>query len=326
MKMKNIKVLLIMVLGSVLFSACEKDVDINADYEDITIVYGLINQADSISYLRIEKAYLSEGDIFQDAQFADSNLYNYKLDVKISSNNREIIFDTITIYNKEEGIFYAPKMQVYYAVTKNILNTEDIYKLEITNPKSDKVITSETKLIDAGHISFEYPNHSNSITFVKNKDVIFDSKEGALYYQLNIRFHYVEGLLSGSDTTFSNHYVDWVFPAVYADDIEGGEELSVPYNGDHFYSNLLNNIPYKDNAIRYSGNCELIISMADRVFQTYLELNKPSNSIVQDRPAYTNIENGYGIFASRSAGNKNCTLNTTSKVKLISYPEMNFLR
>jgi hypothetical protein len=31
-----------------------------------------------------------------------------------------------------------------------------------------------------------------------------------------------------------------------------------------------------------------------------MDLNKPSTSLVQERPAYTNIENGIGIFASRT--------------------------
>ena len=32
---------------------------------------------------------------------------------------------------------------------------------------------------------------------------------------------------------------------------------------------------------------------------TYIDLNRPSNSIIQERPAYTNISNGIGIFSCR---------------------------
>ena len=322
--MKKIKLIIGLLLISFIWISCEKDVNINADYKDITIVYGLINPLDSVSYLRIEKAYLSDGDIYQAAQVADSNLYPYKLDVKIYSDNEEITFDTVTIYNKDEGIFYAPKMQVYYAVTKDLLNTNDRYRLKIVNPHSGEEVTSETKLINAGQINFDYPN--KYISFVSDKKVIFNSKEGAMYYQLNIRFHYTEGLLSGNDTTFSEHFVDWIFPAVYASDEDGGEELKVSYSGDQFYSNLENNIPYKENVVRFAGQIEVIISMADRTFQTYLELNKPNNSIVQDRPIFTNIVNGYGLFASRSMGGKTCVMNNNSNLKLREYTSMNFVR
>jgi hypothetical protein len=30
-----------------------------------------------------------------------------------------------------------------------------------------------------------------------------------------------------------------------------------------------------------------------------MEVNEPSNSIVQDRPEFTNIDNGTGLFSSR---------------------------
>ena len=60
------------------FVSCDKDLQINDDYKDITIVYGLLNPNDSLSYIRIEKAFLSDGDIFQAAQIPDSNLYSHK--------------------------------------------------------------------------------------------------------------------------------------------------------------------------------------------------------------------------------------------------------
>jgi hypothetical protein len=305
-------------------TSCDKEIDINDDYQDIAIVYGLINPNDSISYLRIEKAYLSNGDIYQDAQIADSNLFRNKLDVKVYSNNRIITFDTITIYNKKEGIFYAPKMVVYYAVTKGLLNTLDTYNLEIKNPETGQVITSSTSLIDGSSIRFEYPNQT--ITFESDKQVAFTSIPNARLYQLNLRFHYTEGLISGSDTTFSEHAVDWIFPGITSRDLTGGEELLIDYIGEQFYSNLLLNIPYKERVVRMIGQCEVIVSVADETFNVYMEVNKPSASIVIDRPAFTNIENGYGLFASRSKGGGMYSLNNFTKNRLKTFEQMNFIR
>ncbi len=304
--------------------SCDKEIDINDDYEDIAIVYGLLNPNDSISYLRIEKAYLSDGDIYQAAQVADSNLFPNKLDVKVYSNNRVITFDTITIYNKKEGIFYAPKMVVYYAVTKGLLNVNDTYNLEIKNPETGQLITSSTSLIDGSSIRFDYPNLS--ITFESDKAVTFKSIENGRLYQLNLRFHYTEGLLSGSDTTFSEHYVDWIFPGITSKELYGGEDLFIEYSGEEFYSNLLNAIQYKDNVVRMIGQCEVILGVADETFNVYMDVNKPSASIVIDRPAFTNIENGYGIFASRSYGGGLYSLNNFTKNRLKTFEQMNFIR
>lgn len=304
--------------------SCDKEVELLDDYQDITIVYGLINPNDSISYIRIEKAFLSDGDIYQAAQVPDSNLYPYKLNVRIYSQNTSIIFDTITVYNKQEGIFYAPKMQVYYAVTDGKLNTEESYNLEITNPKTGDVVTSSTKLIDGSSIRFDYPNFS--ISFENDKSIEFKTIPDARLYQLNIRFHYTEGLINGSDTAFSEHYVDWVFPAIKSQDLYGGDNMDIPYIGEQFYSNLINTIPYKDNVVRFIGQCEVILSTADDTFDVYLEVNKPSTSIIIERPSFTNIENGYGIFATRSNGGGLYNLNLQSKGHLKSIEELNFVR
>ena len=126
-------------------TSCSKDFKLFDDYKDITIVYGLVNIDDSISYLRIEKAFLTYGDMYESALIADSNLFPYKLDVKLETGNSEIIFDTMTIFNKKGGIFYAPKMQVYYANTKNKFNDIDDINLIIINPKTKETISAKTK-------------------------------------------------------------------------------------------------------------------------------------------------------------------------------------
>ena len=44
---------------------------------------------------------------------------------------------------------------------------------------------------------------------------------------------------------------------------------------------------------------DFIIAVAADELNTYMEVNEPSNSIVQERPDYTNITNGIGLFSSR---------------------------
>lgn len=305
-----------------MWMSCDKDVKILDDYKDTTIVYGLMNPNDSISYLRIEKAYLTNGDIYQAAEIPDSNLYAHKLDVKIKSENGTITFDTITIFNKEEGIFYAPKMQVYYAVTKGLINTTDSYELEITDPKSGNHVTSSSKFHDGSGLRFDYPNFS--ITFESDKYVEFKSIANARLYQLNLRFHYMEQVLDDT-TTRTFHYVDWIFPSYASRDLYGGEGMAIPYVGDEFYSNLINNMEPAGNKKRFYGEIELILSTADDTFNTYMEVNKPSSSLVIDRPAFTNIENGYGIFAGRSSGGGFYRLNLQTKTKLKTLPDLNFV-
>jgi len=266
--MNRILVFLASLLLSSLFTSCSKDFEINDDYKDITIVYGLLNPNDSLSYIRIEKAFLTNGDIYQTAQIPDSNLYPNKLEVKLYDNNgnKVVTFDTITIYNKEEGIFYAPIMQVYYAKTKLLLNDNDEYTLKIKNPKTGEEQTAKTKLINGRTVKIDYPNYK--IDFTKNKDIEFTSKKDIRLYQVNIRFHYDEINIHTNDT--SHLYIDWLQGSVKSQFLNGGEDLESPYSGQGFYDNLSNHLTGSD-IIRYVGQVEIILSMADDVFNTYMD-------------------------------------------------------
>ena len=305
----------------ILFSSCEKDIELNDDYKDTTIVYGLIDPADSISYIRIEKAFLSDGDIYQDGQIPDSNLYNYKLDVRIVNEAGEevVVFDTITIYNKDDGIFYAPAMQIYYAVTKDLFNDEDTYHLEVYNPKLNKYISSTSKFIDGRKLNLLRP--VTLIAIEGEQTVKFECIKGVGLYGLNIRFHYVEENIHTGDSV--SYYIDWIRPSL-KHTYTSIEVLKMPYIGDEFYANLRNNIAIKENVIRHVGHVEIILSVADDMFNLYMEINKPSASLVIDRPVFTNVEGAYGIFASRSKKRRFVSLNSKSKNLLFAMEDLNF--
>lgn len=318
--MKKIFLFTLLLVSSLFWMSCDKDVELLADYEDIPIVYGLINPVDSISYLRIEKAFLTDGDVFEAAAIADSNLYSYKLNVRLYSDNVSITFDTMTVHNKEGGIFYAPDMMVYYAVTNELLNDDDEYFLEITNPVTGTIVTSSSSLIDGSRMNIDYPR--NKISFDGDNSIEFESIVNGRLYDVNLRYHYKEVDITTNDTTW--HYVDWILPSQTSLYLTGGETMYFLYSGDAFYANLLQNIPVNNSVFRLTGDCDVIVSVADETFNVYMDVNSPSTSLVIDRPSYTNIENGYGVFASRTYKVKTAPLSANSITKLRSYEELNF--
>ena len=74
--------------------------------------------------------------------------------------------------------------------------------------------------------------------------------------------------------------------------------------GELFYNtiaSLIPNDPTVDHRI-FLG-IDFLVSVANDEFHTYLALDEPISGVVEDRPSYTNITNGYGIFASRYTKN-----------------------
>ena len=45
-----------------MFNACSTDVDLYADYKDITVVYGLLDSGADTNFIKINKAFLGPGN------------------------------------------------------------------------------------------------------------------------------------------------------------------------------------------------------------------------------------------------------------------------
>lgn len=310
--MKKILILIFILPTIFIFTRCETEFDIIADYEEITIVFGLLNQNDSITYLKINKAFLGEGNALVWAKNPDSSSYGNSLDVKMEEWKNENIyrtfeFETADIHDKDSGLFYYPDQVLYKSITYGDFSEKSIFKLKILNTESGKEITSESPLVEDFRITKPPYNHPTkpTINFPDNeflKDIEWESAKNGKRYQVIQRFNYAEIFNDNPDTLFK--YIDLTFPSKKSDDTDGGDEMQIQFANESFYIWCQNDIPYdpeKENRIgsRVAGKVEYIFSVAGDDFNTYMEVNEPSSSIIQERPEYTNIINGIGLFSCR---------------------------
>jgi hypothetical protein len=318
----------------VLLNSCNKDFSINAEWQDITVVYGLLSQNDSVHYLKITKAFLGPGNALEYSQIPDSSNYPVgEITVRIdefdpSGQNflRSIPFDTLTIHSKEAGdtIFYYPDQRVF--VAHALLDESRIYKLMIHNNKTGKDITSETSLVQNFSIQKPDPFSPNEKSvFLPNSQssVKWTSAAGGKRYQLLIRFHYSERPANDPGAVWVQDSVDWpVFSNELSKTTGGGEEMVKAFSGDAFYSVLANpvtGIPVNPDLVRFAGKVDYIFSTASEELNTYMNVTEPSTTVVQYKPPYTNITNGIGLFSSRLVINVNSrTLSdaTLSQIKV----------
>ncbi|NDB35276.1 MAG: hypothetical protein EB023_08010, partial [Flavobacteriia bacterium] len=54
--------LAIFVLCTVLLSACNEKIDLVGDFKETAVVYGLLDHADSLHYIKITRAFLGPGN------------------------------------------------------------------------------------------------------------------------------------------------------------------------------------------------------------------------------------------------------------------------
>jgi hypothetical protein len=301
-----------------LLSSCETDVDVNAEWEEITIVYGLLDQTDEEHIFRINKAFLG-GNALEIAQIADSSSYNGAQEVVLQGLlngevEQTIVFDTTTIADKDSGIFYNPYMLVYKGTGQ--LNSNYQYRLNIKNTITGKEVSASTRLIQEFTIS--QPPSGGRATFRREFTSPFAWKNAvnAKRYEPVLRFHYFE-VVNGNNDTIPK-YIDWALPSKFADDVSGTGLQEIDINNNGFYEVIKNKVqPDEINGHRLCGTVDFIVTAGGEEYDTYMRVNGPSNSLVQDRPEYTNVENGFGLVSSRVTVVKNRRLSTLTEDEIL---------
>jgi hypothetical protein len=316
------KLLRILPLIGLLYmmNACSTDFDINASYQEITVVYGLLDPGADTTYLKINKAFLGDENAMIMARIPDSSQFIQRLHVRMwAEDDPETLyhFDTITLDNKDSGYFYYPNHILYYHPFKPEENKK--YLLRILYKEHE--ITSETSTFKFTENDINPPGFALKIGFINDNEprlTAWTRNELAPRYELTIRFHFKEIWEGSADTVY--RFIDWHKDYVKA---VTGDKVESYYTGSSFYNALATFVPYKDAAqeakvtSRFTGNVDFIVDAGGIELNTYMEVNEPSSSIIQDRPEYSNIENGIGLFSSRARAVKSKGVNdlTLSVIK-----------
>jgi hypothetical protein len=300
------------------FSSCDDEIDLTAPYKDITVVYGLLDRNDTIHYIRIQKAYLVDENAFAFAGIADSTYYPPTLNAYILEYNAsDVLLDsfhlerTVNELIKDSGLFASSNNVLYKGL--KILNPANYYQLVIIKPNGD---TSMATTHLCPNIVMRQPPplfanfESNSGTEEPKETYSWASDPIAYFYQLSMYFNYEEWV--GNDSLnpvpkkVARHF------NVFKPDPENACDPNMEcfsVTRPQFYSILLWNIPADPAGTptsqlrhRRALSVDVKVSVGSQDLYYYIKFNAPSLSYVQKLSTYTNMQNGLGIFASRTSG------------------------
>jgi hypothetical protein len=328
--MKRYILALILPIAIVL-GACSTDLDINGDRKEVTVVYGILDATSQYQYIKINRAFLGEGNALIYSQVPDSTLYPYLLTVKLEVYNSvnqkvtEYIADTVHIY-KESNIFFSGYQPYYRFIIPNYnsiygddtmwLNSSYKYKLVIVNPVTGNICESETPMIK--NFTFEKPSpYSLTISFASDivNSIELESAVNGKLYEAKFVFTYYE-IYSANPLDTIEKTNSWTIGTTIAANTTGSENLVLNYNNYDFFYLLGARLEERPDVQRYPGKVKLVITVATDEMNTYIDVNQPSNSIIQEKPSYTNISNGVGLFASKFIKTASFELNNATEVEL----------
>ncbi len=328
----------LLALSIITLSSCKNDLEVLAPGKEAVSVYGVLNPNETIQNIRINKVYLTDGDALVAGQ--DVNQINYGAGellvtlqrfmpgsttptlTTIGNNTKKEIVLTETVVTTASGNFNSN--QRIWQTTDKLYGTGE-YKLTIKNISTGALFYAQTSMIDSVrsysskpfiHNIPNYPGHGQYIitganptpqsgyidysVLTANQKIKFVSVAKAKLYNVIMRLHYIDSLISGG---FNYNYVDYNFPTQKSLSIAGGEAMEVSFLANDFYTNIAAEIskkPVTSIKNRRVIYIEYKITTGSDELNTFLQVNEPSNSIAQDKPYYTNINGGVGIFASSS--------------------------
>lgn len=317
------KTLLLVIVIALIsgFWSCNNELDVNDDWTEVPVVYGLLNPVDSVHIVKITKAFLGEGNALLMAQIPDSSYYGDELVVQLVEISpegwhvRTWDLDTVWISNKNPGTFFGGD-QMLYSVKADLLTNHE-YMLTLQNSKTGLFASARTSLVRP--VTINKPRGGQqffSFTSIAETQAEFQASPNGRVYQLVIRFHYKE--VNKITNVSSDHYVDWEFPNRKSSNLSGGDKIIYSFSGQGFYGNIAARLKEDEDVKRIPGVVEFFAYAGGDELSTYIDITSPINTIVEERPEYTNVNNGIGIFSSRTHASRACELTPASVDSLVN--------
>jgi hypothetical protein len=307
MKFFNWKYALVLTIVAGIFS-CKTEVELTKEYDDTPIIFGVLDQSVDTQYVKINKSFIGTGDNFAYASIPDCTLFkNVKATVtEVGGAGRVFDLKEKYIKNLQSGIFYADSQKVYYFVPSTPLDEAATYKLNVVIDEGRKKASAETDLVPEILITqttlreeLSYVTNDNPFTYSPGVGITFNAPGREMLFSVSLKFFYDEYL---TDNSVTRRYIEYSLGEQTSR--INNELLSFSLPGETFFAripldNHIKNSNINNVTRRIPRGFEYMISVGNKELTTYIKLNKPTGSVAQERPTYTNIEGGLGVFASR---------------------------
>lgn len=297
--------LLVLVMG---WSACSTEVNLEAEWKDIPIVYGFLNIQDTAHYVRVQKAFLEPGgDALEIAQNSDSIYYD-EVTVVLENLTQGTSFVLERVngenegYAKEDGLF-ANSPNVLYKISAEEANLEGGDEVSIRVERGDEVSPATAETIVLNKIDSVGSSPSPNINrwrYNQLLSVAWRPGPEARIFDVRFIIHYRE-VTPGEMMEPVPKTVEWVVNKSVLREDADSEREKVDISGQSFYSFLGSAIPPSQGEIRLFDYIDIVITGAGEEFRDYVLVEQANTGITsaQNIPVYTNIEGGLGVFTSR---------------------------
>ena len=292
-------------------TACDNDLDLTAPWQDIPAVWSLINAADSVHYVRVERAYLDpDRNALEVAQIADSLYYTdatVTFEVRGRNNVYELERVDVAAFGlaRDTGLF-AQAPNFLYQITNEELQLEggEILELTINRNNGRDEVTAETVVLRPIDKGFnQAPTTTVGFEPGREANLTFRPPSEAQVFEVAFDINLLEWP-TGNFAAAEERTIRWVLNGNLPN-TNGSNDfqtLGAGVPGGEFYTVLANNLDNVDGIRRRVVDLDYIVTGSGAAFREFSRVRLANTGITaaQEVPIFTNLSEGVGIFTSIS--------------------------
>lgn len=288
-------------------ASCDNDFNVSDDWSDVTVVYSLLDPAADTNWIRIERGYLGAAAASQSYGIPDS-LYYDSLVVSLNEYNatgelvRSFTLDRDnTSRDRQPGVFTTNDYRLYR--TTEPINEDFVYEVivkqtnsKFTDVKARTEIVGGRKAtgVDFGFIN---PLDINGAPSQFNGALELSQSKRAAIYQAYFTFRYREYDILTKEKVLKT--ISFKYGSIEG---EAANATPVRFNSSMnlFNTMVANQVPVDENKLRFVHSMRIDVYAGGAQLAKYMILNAPSDGVNKEKPEFPQIEEGTGLFSSRT--------------------------
>jgi hypothetical protein len=290
--------LLSLLFLSLVLSSCSNDFDLFTEREEIPVVFGLLSRADSVHYVRLERAFLDENrSAFLVAGEPDSIYYeNAEVRLIDPAGFQPFVLERVNLaeadFPRDEGYFPSDP-NFLYAIHADEINLRggEVYQLEVVVDE-EVIARADARVIPDLIIRTPMSGQSLNYQGTVQRPIRWDATPGVEFFNLRLFIRYDErNFQNGGD--FEPKVVVWNLANRTQNNI-------FRLRGNEFLEFLSNAIEDNPNVLRRMRGIDIRLDAGGEELFNYVNVGLANTGITasQEIPIYTNIEGGLGVFSS----------------------------
>ncbi|MDF1696506.1 MAG: hypothetical protein P1U56_11760 [Saprospiraceae bacterium] len=305
------------VLVVLFLISCDNELDLVAENREVPVVYGLIDQADTAQYIRVERIFVDKeisGNVI--AQNPDS-LYYENISVKLIrlENGQEYtltrVDGNVEGYVRDEGAFADSPNYLYKIRTDSIPLIEyEEYELRIDGIFEDRSVTSTATILEPPFLL--NPMSGGLISFEPNKKVNigWTPKGDAEIFTTVFYFNITEN----TGGQFLDKRLAWIVDS-------NTDKSNIEADGIDFFSFLSGALTEDEEIRRTLNSIEFELISGNKSIEDYIRVGQANLGITSsgEIPILSNLSEGLGVFGSTHTHRRtNIQLTQSSRDSLIN--------